>query len=122
MKQLVILSSIILFLSSCYYDNSAELYPGAALQNCDTIAVSYTKNIEPLFRSNCGTNNSCHSASIANGNVILDNYASASQVDSQLLIAVIEHAPGFTPMPPTGKMSDCGIQQVKLWIQNGKPN
>ncbi|MBL0342474.1 MAG: hypothetical protein IPP71_17170 [Bacteroidetes bacterium] len=108
--------------SSCYYDNASELYPASGLnQNCDTINVTYTKNIAPLFLSNCGTNNSCHSASNAQGGIILDNYAAAASVDDITLIGCIEQQTGFSAMPPSGKMSDCGINQIKIWIQNGKP-
>ncbi len=121
MKKLLLLSVAISFLVSCYYDNASELYPAAGLNlNCDTVNVTYTKNIEPLFISNCGANNSCHSTSMAEGGVILDTYANAILVDNTLMIGCVEHTSGYSPMPPVGKISDCGINQLKLWIQNGK--
>jgi len=122
MKKILFLIMGLAFWSSCYYDNAAEMYPQAGInQNCDTINVTYTKNIAPLFSTYCGTNSSCHSASIADGSVILDTYLSASSVNDATIIGCIEQQTGFFPMPPTGKMSDCGINQVKLWIQKGKP-
>lgn len=122
MKKLFLAAVMMGFLSSCYYDNASELYPAAGLNlNCDTVNVTYTKNIGPLFVSNCGSNNSCHSSSIAEGGVILDNYASAILVDDALMIGCVEQSSGYSPMPPVGKISDCGINQIKLWIQNGKP-
>ena len=122
MKKYILFIAGLGFISSCYYDNASEMYPAAGLnQNCDTVNVTYTKNMQSLFNANCGGNNSCHSSSIAEGGVILDNYTDASQVDDATMIACVEHASGYSPMPPTGKLSDCGINQIKLWIQNGKP-
>lgn len=122
MKKLMILLAGLTVLSSCYYDNASEMYPVAGLnQKCDTVNVTWSKNMEPLFKSGCGANNSCHSTAIADGGVILDNYASAITVDEAKLIGCSEQASGFLPMPPVGRISDCGINQIKLWIQNGKP-
>lgn len=122
MKRYLLLVAVIVTISSCYYDNASELYPAAGLnQNCDTINVTYTKNIQPLYVANCGANNSCHSAAVAEGGVILDNYNSAIQVDDATIIGCVEQQVGFSQMPPTGKLSDCGINQLKIWIQNGKP-
>jgi cytochrome c5 len=119
MKQLIYILSVVALISSCYYDNASEMYPVA--QNCDSTNITYTKNMEPIFNSYCGANNSCHSSGVANGGVILDNYNSAAAIDTTTLIGCIEHSSGFVAMPPTGKMNDCGINQVKLWIRSGKP-
>lgn len=122
MRNLIGLCAGLMFLSSCYYDNAAEMYPLAGLNtNCDTVDVTWTKNIQPLFINNCGANNSCHSASIADGGVILDSYSGAVLADESKLIGCSEQADGFIPMPPSGRLSDCGVNQIKLWIQNGKP-
>ncbi len=108
--------------SSCYYDNASEIHPGAGLNlNCDTVNVTYTKNMVPLFQTNCGTNNSCHSSSVAQGGVILDNYIDASSQNDATMIGCVEQQSGYNPMPPLGKLNDCGIKQINLWIQNGKP-
>ena len=122
MKKLLYIIPLLGFLSACYYDNTSELYPAGGLDlNCDTTDVTYTKSIAPIFVSYCGTNNSCHSASVAEGGVILDDYTFASSVDDQTLIGSIEHTSGYIAMPPTSKISDCSINTIKIWIQNGKP-
>ena len=122
MRKILLFLIIASGVSSCYYDNASELYPLASLnQNCDTVDVTYTKNIEPLFKTNCGTNNSCHSAGVADGGIILDSYSAAAAVDANLLLGSAQQDQGYIPMPPAGKMSDCGIRQLQLWIQNGKP-
>jgi hypothetical protein len=121
MKKLSWIFALTSLISACYYDNASELHPGAGLNtNCDTVNVTYTNSIAPIFSSNCGTNNSCHSASIAEGGVILDNYAGAIQADHNQLISSIEHT-SEPIMPPSGKLSDCNINLIKIWVLNGKP-
>ena len=122
MKKILIVIAVLGFFSSCYFDNASEMHPAAGLdQNCDTVNVTYSKNMVPLFSANCGTNNSCHSGSIAQGGVVLDNYSSASSQNDGKMLGSIEHQSGSSFMPPTGKLSDCGIRQIQIWIQNGKP-
>jgi hypothetical protein len=119
MKKMLLFISGLAFWSSCYYDNASELHPGGG--TCDTVNVTYNEDLVPLFQSNCGTNNSCHSSSLAEGGVILDNYAAAVATDDVTLIGSVQHWSGYIAMPPSGKLSDCGIRQIEIWIQNGKP-
>ena len=121
MKKTFITLCALALMSSCYYDNASELYPEGALKDCDSVAITYTNYVAPLFSTNCGTNNSCHSAAIAEGGIILDTYSSAAAVDTTTLLGCIEHLQGFSPMPPSGKMGDCGINQIKIWVRTGKP-
>lgn len=122
MKKLIYTLPFLAVLSSCYYDNTSELYPAAGLDlNCDTSNVTFSGKIAPIMTSYCGTNNSCHSSSVGEGGVILDDYSLAIQVDDATLIGSVEHASGYVAMPPTGKISDCNINLIKIWIQNGKP-
>jgi hypothetical protein len=109
--------------SGCYYDNAAEMYPAAALNtNCDTTAsITYNDNIKPILNSYCGAENSCHSASLANGGVILQTYNDAILVDDVTLMGCIEQSSGFSPMPPSGQLSTCSITLIRKWIENGKP-
>jgi len=118
MKRYLLLFALLIYFPACYYDNASELHP--VIPECDTTNVTYTHSIEPIFSTNCGTNNSCHSSSMAEGGVVLDNYQSAAQVDSAILVSSIEQT-GSSIMPPTGKLSDCNINLIKLWIQNGRP-
>ena len=114
--------SILVLVSSCYYDNYEELYPAPfGISTCDTTGtISYSAAISKIFADNC---NGCHSTSAANGNIVLDNYNSViSVVNSGKLIPAIEQTGPF-PMPPGGvKLSDCKINQVKIWISQGSLN
>ena len=121
-KILILLFSIIVFLSSCYYDNYEELYPAPLGSNgCDTSGtVSYSNNISKIFSNNC---TGCHSETTASGNIILDNYDGVvNAVNSGKLIPAIDQTGPF-PMPPGGiKLSECEINQIKKWISQGNPN
>ena len=108
-------------LSGCYYDNASELNPAIGTGVCDTVNPTYNGKVSEIFQNSCGTNNSCHSTSVAENGVILDTYSSAIQVDEIILQGVIEQDNGFLPMPPTGKLNDCNIAIIKNWIQAGKP-
>jgi hypothetical protein len=123
MKKILVVIISCLFFTSCYYDNASELFPAASLNaNCDTTSViTYNGIIKNIFSNNCGTNNSCHSYSLAEGGVVLQDYNSALQVDTTTLVGSIEHVQGFIAMPPTSTLSECSIKQIKLWIQSGRP-
>lgn len=121
LKRYFFIVPVIILFSGCYYDNASELNPAAGLNsNCDTVNVTYNEKIAPIFQSYCGTNNSCHSASVAEGGVILSDYTHAFTTDPISLIESIEQT-GNSPMPPSGKLSECNINLIKIWIQNGKP-
>lgn len=103
---------------SCYYDNEEALYPTLG-GNCDTLNISFSKNIAPMLANNCL---SCHSnttAAVAGGNIKLQDYA-----DVKLLAASvagsIKHTGAYSPMPKNGGMlSDCLITQFDKWVAGG---
>ena len=121
MKNLLFLFSGLLLLSACYYDNNAELHPSAGINNvCDTVNITFDNHINAIYSANCV--NGCHNiADQSSTGIVLDSYEFAILADDDDLIAAIEHTGPF-PMPQAGtKLSDCHINQIKLWIQNGKP-
>ena len=116
---------LLVFLSSCYYDNEQELYPPGS-ENCDTSSYTFSGTIFPIINSNC---TSCHSGSAPQGNILLEDYATISN-QAQIspgqpgsLYGAITHNSGNSAMPKNGtKLSDCKIQQIKRWIDAGTPN
>ena len=108
----------LLFLGGCYYDNEEELYP-AGSNPCDTSKVTYTATVEPFVQENCV---SCHNDQLANGNVRLDGYdfVKAAALTGPLYPSV-SYSAGAKEMPPSGKLSDCSIKQIKAWIDAGAP-
>lgn len=127
MKNLFSVLMLTLFFSSCYYDNVSELHPEVGLTpDCDpdTSTVTYTKDIHPLLLINCGSDNSgCHkSATVENSGISLATYTDVSGIiPSQLLSSITHDDPGnVKPMPKDGgKLSDCKINKVRAWINQG---
>jgi hypothetical protein len=122
MKKLIILSLVVL--SACYYDNEEELYPGGT--DCDTTNVTYSASVLPVIESSC---TGCHSGSSPSGGILLTDHATISAAGNIAegqygsLYGVISHHPGNSPMPKNGtQLSDCTIQKIKAWIDQGTPN
>jgi cytochrome c5 len=103
-------------LSSCYYDNEEALYPGTS---CDTASPTYSQTISPIISSNCL---GCHSGSAPSAGLLLDTYANLkAAVQSKNLQDHLVQQNGFSLMPPAGMLSNCKIDQVNAWVQNGMP-
>lgn len=108
--------------NSCYYDNREDLYQ--FLQTpCELDAVSYTTHIQPLLASQCAYSG-CHAGPASAAGLDLSTHAGASAgVLNGQVINRIERANGEAgQMPPSGKMGDCQINQIKEWALAGAPN
>lgn len=114
----IIMGLIGITLSSCYYDVGEELYPPSS---CDTSAMSFKVDIAPIFKANCVE---CHNKTLMHGNVSLDNYGGVLEVvQNGKLIGVINHNPGFPPMPRNqAKLPQCTINKIEAWINQGALN
>jgi len=90
-------------------------------ESCDTTNVSFKVDIEPLIANTC---QGCHSGTFPNAGVRLSSYEEIkTQAQSGSLLAVIRHEPGYVPMPYNQpQLSDCRIEQVRLWIEEGALN
>lgn len=110
-----------LFAGSCYNDSEEALY---GLQNCDLTNVTYAQSVQPIIENNCY---SCHSSKNAANNgafIVLDTYQDLmTSVNNGLLMESITHGGGASPMPKNApKLSDCEINTIKTWIDNGAKN
>lgn len=103
------------FYTSCTYNNIEETYPG-----CDTAQVTYQK-VQELLDINCV---SCHGSVTAFANVYLEDSEDVkAEALGGTLLAVIEHQPGYEPMPRNApKLSDCNIAIIRKWIYEGANN
>ncbi|RMF22345.1 MAG: hypothetical protein D6765_14385 [Bacteroidetes bacterium] len=109
----------ILLLSGCYYDNKEDLYQFVD-QSCEVAQATYAADVLPILELNCI---SCHNNGNPQGGVTLEGYDNCKQhVDNGSLLGSIEHASGYAPMPPGGRLAPCDIQTIKTWIENGAPN
>lgn len=115
---ITLLSLVGLLVTSCYYDSEEELYTDS---NCDTTNVTFSGTVQPILAANC---NVCHSADIASGGVITDNYNGIiSHVNSGIFWKAINHEPGAIPMPQNGqKLPACDLDKIKAWINQGAQN
>ena len=118
----VLFSGLMVFVTSCYYDNVQDLYPDKL--PCDTTSVTYKNTIAPIMSANC---NVCHSGVTAQKSVTLDSYPGISVVVtdglSGRLWRVVSHQPGITPMPyQNGSLSDCDLAKIRVWLRNGAPD
>ena len=114
---MMLMGILVLSFNACYYDNEEELYPNP----CDTSFVTYNNTIVPIIESNC---NVCHSQNIQQGGIITEGHNNLLVlVENGKLWGAINHKTGFQPMPQnSNKLSDCKLQQIKNWIDQGAPN
>jgi hypothetical protein len=89
--------------------------------SCDTTVFTYSAGVKPIMDTYCV---GCHSATLMNGNIRLDNHASVmAAAKSGKLMGSIQHQTGYVAMPQGGaKLSDCSITVIRKWIQAGYPN
>ncbi len=124
MKQNILYISLVsslTLLSGCYNDTEEKLY-GAAVCNLDN--VTYALSVQPIISNNCYA---CHSLTNAPANgsgIVLEGYDKLMvAVSNSLLIESITHGPNASPMPKNApKLSDCKINTIKKWIENGALN
>jgi len=124
MKKILFLSSFLtLVLSSCYYNNLTEIYPGENLNlACDSNAatITFQKTIQPILSANCGTNNSCHNASSSNPK--LDTYEGVKVVAADgRLVNAVNHTGSASPMPKNSNtvIPRCSRAQIEQWVASG---
>ncbi len=121
MKLLSILSAILIVtaLNSCYYDTEENLYPNPPA--CDTLAMSYTTDIIPIFTTHCY---SCHGNNTTVSAIEFEGYADLILVlASKNFLGAIKRSPGAIAMPlGSDKLPDCQIVKIEAWINQGKQN
>jgi len=86
---------------------------------CDSAVSGFTAVIQPMMTKYCV---GCHAYPNASAQVELSGYIGVKNAINQGLLKSLDHS-GYYPMPKGGaKLSDCGINQVRNWIQRGAPN
>lgn len=125
MKQILKTVTFLLLLSfsGCYYDNEEKLYAEVST-TCDLTNVTFAASVKPILQASCF---SCHSNSNANSSgagIKLENYADVqAQAKNGKLMGSVNHSNGYQAMPKGGgKLTDCEINQLQKWIDNGTLN
>jgi len=88
---------------------------------CDTSKFTFTADIFPIIQKNCS---GCHGGNQPEAGIRLEDYTTIkSAADEGSLYGSVAHLTGYKPMPQNGAtLSDCNINQIKNWIDNGAPN
>ena len=88
----------------------------SASLTCDSTNVKYNPTVQTIISVFCL---SCHGANSDNP---LTTFSSVQNIalDGSLQRHVINRT-GENPMPPSGKLPNCQIAQLKNWINNGAP-
>jgi hypothetical protein len=109
--------ALIALITGCTNDNEEDLYPEV---KCDSTNTTYTVSIAPIMATYC---DGCHSTATASGGVITDNYQSLKPIaQGGLLWNVVNHNPGFRPMPDGApKLGTCELAKIKNWVNRGAP-
>ena len=111
----LMVGTIVLSMGSCYYDNEEELY---GIVMCDTSAVSFKDDIEPIVQNNCAISG-CHIAG-GSGNGLFINYAGIKdKVDNGSLRQRVVVA---RDMPVGFPLTDCQVDFIDAWTSAGAPN
>ncbi len=89
--------------------------------DCNTDNIRFSVEIQTILESGCI---SCHNASLPSAGIRLDSYDQVvQQVDRGRLLGAIRWEAGYVNMPFGGvQLSDCAIEQMELWIDDGMPN
>jgi len=108
-----------------WIENGAENNTGCGITDslpavtCDTVNVTYSAFIKPLFDAVCV---SCHNPDSVSD---FSTYGALSGYlieDAQKLLDNINYVSGSDPMPPAGKLDSCTLKKIKSWIMAGYPN
>lgn len=105
--------------NSCYYDSKEALLEDAG--GCDTSAVSFSNEINPVIVSKC---NSCHGGASPSAGISTEGYTNIQTlVSNGKLWGSVNHLSGYSAMPQGGsKLESCYLQKLNAWITAGALN
>ncbi|UCH15130.1 MAG: hypothetical protein JSV22_03980 [Bacteroidales bacterium] len=117
-KALFLCSYSLLILSflnlSCTADKEETIIDLCGIEN-----ISFSLDIEPVLDASCIN---CHNSVNANAGIALDSYEDAKDAaNSGQLLGSVKHEPGYSKMPPSGKLDSCEIVRIEEWIDKGLP-
>ena len=123
MKKVLIVLLSVIFLQSCYYDKEELLYPVTETP-CDTSNVTYSGSVSPIASQYCLSCHSNASAATAGAGIKLEDYADIKVLaDNGKLLGSVKHETGISAMPKGGgKLNNCNISLIELWVNSGAPN
>ena len=108
----------VIVVTSCTRENEEDLKPAIGQPICDTLNVTFTKDVLPIITLNCYI---CHGNGSMVAGINLQGYTRIKrQVDNNLLLNVIKHSPGYAQMPSgQAKLAQCDINKIETWVKRG---
>ena len=108
----------LLFIVACSKDDDNDMNPDPM---CDSDNMSFNDDILPILQSNCYD---CHQQGNQISFISLEGYAAVKPfADNGKLVGVINHNPGFPPMPDgRPKLPSCTIEKIESWVNDGAMN
>jgi mono/diheme cytochrome c family protein len=84
------------------------------LSECNTLDPTFEKEILSVLQDHCIA---CHNSNAPTAGYDYSEYDKviSSALDGSLL-GTIEHQDGYSPMPPSYKLSDCNTSMIKVWM------
>lgn len=126
--RLAFIIAILILIASCTHDPYHKITV-VVPQTCDTINMSYRKDIQPILSLACYE---CHSDSVTQkGNLGYDvqNFSSLKHylengyrgdgIYGSEFVHLLEHAKLVPDMPPSYTLDTCSIAKVRSWIRDG---
>lgn len=85
---------------------------------CDTLNMRFSSYIQPLLQANCV---GCHGNTNPSAGINLSTLSAVqAMANTGRLVGAISKSAGYVPMPPAGNgLSNCEINRVKAWINQG---
>lgn len=84
---------------------------------CDTSNVTFAGQIWPMMESYC---TGCHSASAPGGGIVIADHADMlALAENGSLMGSVRWEPGYAKMPTNQQLSECNINTLQKWIDNG---
>ncbi|MBX2983578.1 MAG: hypothetical protein KF843_12945 [Flavobacteriales bacterium] len=101
--------------TGCYYDVEEDLYP---MNFCDTTSTGYANSVLPIIQSNCAIPG-CHVPGGSGTGDFTSFSGLQTQVTNGKLIQAVQQTGGAAFMPPNGKLTDCEIDKITVWVNGG---
>ena len=119
---------LFILLASCTHRNMTHVTL-ALSSACDSIHISYYKDIQPVIRNNCYA---CHATAVTtNGGLDLEDTSTLKAylnydfrgdgLYGSKLYHCLLHSLNAQQMPPTYLLDSCSLHQIHHWISLGAP-
>jgi hypothetical protein len=108
-------AGMVLMVQACTFNKEELLYEE---EDCSSVEISFSGNIFPIVQGNCALSG-CH---IQGGGApgLYENY---NQVRFSVENGTFQQRVLVTKdMPPFGPLTDCQIELLSRWIEEGMPN